>query len=315
MKKVIFLSMLLFISTLALVAQKKENGTIYIEHPANKVAADFENAIVEGDSTKIAGFLTDDFKAFNGTSNLYPPKGMDKTAFVNRMLLFPRNLDYFKIETIPGSYPDALEYKKDNKDGGMVVQDWIMVRGVEKVTGVKIDAAAERIYYINKNNKINRIINYDNSAVLEEIGASFSNRTNGKIYNHHANINTVRKMIYALEKGDLDKCLGFYSDDAKFSDINSEWGTSHGKAEEKVNQQNFLNAYDIQSIDMIGYPDYLEYEMNNGRSVLSWWNLHLVRKSDKKVIVMPIHLNDDFDENGKIISEMFYYSETLLNKK
>ncbi|MEO7043819.1 MAG: hypothetical protein ABI091_00840 [Ferruginibacter sp.] len=315
MKKVIFLSLFLIISALAVFAQKKENGTIYIEHPANKVVADFENAIVAGDSVKIAGFLTDEFKAYNGTSNVYAYKGLDKTAFVNRMLSYPRNLDYFKVEAVPGSYPDALEYKKDNKDGDIVVQDWNMVRGVEKVTGVKIDAATQRIYTINKNNKITRIISYDNSMVIDEIGASFTNRTNGKIYNHHANINSVRKMIYALEKGDLDKNLSFYSDSAKFSDINSEWGTSHGKAEEKVNQQNFLNAFEIKSIDMIGYPDYLEYEMNNGRSVLSWWNIHLVRKSDKKVIILPIHLNDDFDENGKIISEMFYYSETLLNKK
>lgn len=315
MKKIIFLSMFLTISVLAVFAQEKENGTIYIEHPANKVVADFENAIVEGDSAKISGFLTDDFKAYNGTSSVYGDKGMDKTAYVKRMLAYSRNLDYFKIETIPGSYPDALKYKKDNKDREMVVQDWVMVRGVEKVTGVKIDAAAENIYTLNNNNKITRLISYNNTLVINEIGASFTNRTNGKIYNHHTNINTVRKMIYALEKGDLDKCLSFYSDRATFSDINSEWGTSHGKAEEKVNQQNFLNAFEIKSIDMIGYPDYLEYEMNNGRSVLSWWNIHLVRKLDKKAIVMPIHLNDDFDEDGKIISEMFYYSEALLNKK
>lgn len=315
MKKTIFLFMFLITCALAVFAQKKENGTIYIEHPANKIIADFNNAIVEGDSAKIAGFLSDDFKGYNGNSNVYGDKGLDKTAFVNMTLQYPRNLDYFKIETFPGSYPDALEYKKDNKDGEVVVQDWSMLKGVEKVTGVKIDAAAHRIYTINKNNKIKLILTYANSSVIEEIGASFSDRTNGKIYNHHQNINTIRKMMYALEKGDLDKCLGFYTDNARFSDINSAWDTSHSKAEEKTNQQNFLNAFEIKSIDMIGYPDYLEYEMNNSRSVLSWWNIHLVRKSDKKAISLPVHLNDDFDKDGKIISEMSYYSETILNKK
>ena len=146
MKKVIFLFSFLIISALAVLAQKKENGTIYIDHPANKVVADFENAIVEGDSAKIAGFLTDDFKGYNGTTSVYPYKGLDKTAFVKRMLLYPRHLDYFKIETMPGSYPDALEYKKDNKEDDMAVQDWSMLKGVEKVTGVKIDAAAQHIY-------------------------------------------------------------------------------------------------------------------------------------------------------------------------
>lgn len=294
MKKVNFLTILLLVSTLAVFAQKKENGTIYIEHPANKVVADFEKAVVAGDSAKIAGFLSDSFRVYNGTTNvLYGNKGMDKTAYINRMLLYSRNLDYFNIQTIPGSYPDALDYTKDNKDGDMVVQDWIMIKGEEKVAGTKIDAMAEHIYYVNKDNKIFRLISYENSAVMEELSASYTPRTNGTIYNHHPNINTVRKMIYTLERGDLDKCLSFYSDNAQFSDINSECGTSHGKAEEKVNQQNFLNAFDIKSIDMIGYPDYLQYEEGNARSVLSWWNVHLVRKSDKKVIVLPIHLNDD----------------------
>lgn len=307
--------MFIITCTLAVSAQKVANGTIYIEHPANTVIADFKNAIVAGDSAKIAGFLTDDFRGYNGNTNVYGDKGMDKAAFVNMTLQYPRNLDYFKIETMPGSYPDALEYKKDNNDGEVVVQDWSMLRGVEKLTGVKIDAASERIYYLNNKNKIKRIISYANGPVIDEIRASFSDRTNGKIYNHHANINTVRKMIYAFEKGDLDKCLGFYSDNARFSDINggmNEWRT---KAEEKKNQQNFLNAFEVKDIEMVGYPDYLEYEMNNGRSVLSWWNIHLVRKSDKKAITLPMHLNDDFDKDGKIISEMSYYSESILNKK
>ena len=65
---------------------------------------------------------------------------------------------------------------------------------------------------------------------------------------------------------------------------------------------------------MIGYPDYLEYEMDNGREVLSWWKLHLVRKSDKKAIILPMHISDGFDEKGKIVTEMVYYSQSLLAK-
>ena len=66
---------------------------------------------------------------------------------------------------------------------------------------------------------------------------------------------------------------------------------------------------------MIGYPDYLEYEMGEGREVLSWWNYHLIRKSDKKKITVPMHFSNSFDADGNITREVIYYSEALLNAK
>jgi len=314
MKKTLLFLTLAFYFAMAF-GQKKTNGGLYIEHPAIGVASAFEKATVNGDSAAIAGFLTDDFKSYNGITTSLSAPAADKKTYLNNILRYRRELDYFAIEPVPGSYPDALEYNKDNKDGDVVVQNWIMLKGVHKNTGVKIDAAAQRIYYLTKDNKIKKIINYSNGRVMDEIFASTANRTNGKIYNHHDNINSVRKSIYAFEKGDIDKSLGYYSDDVKFADVNTEWGKSRSKAEEKAAMQDFLKTFEIKSIDMIGYPDYLEYEMDNGRSVLSWWKFNLVRKSDKKAIVLPMHINDDFDENGKIISEIYYYSEALLTKK
>lgn len=100
-----------------------------------------------------------------------------------------------------------------------------------------------------------------------------------------------------------------------FSDITMEFGKSQTKTEIKASWEKFLNDYDIVSIDMIGYPDYLEYEMNDGREVLSWWNYHLIRKSDKKALSVPMHFSDSFDADGKIVGEMAYYSNTLLAAK
>jgi len=313
MKKSVFLFAFAFLAIMAF-GQKKENGTIFIEHPAIGVVTEFEKSTVAGDSARIAGFLTDDFKSYNGTTSNISDSGTNKTAYLNNILRYSRELDYFAIDQFPGSYPDALVYKKDNKDGEPVVQDWLMIKGVHKATGVKLDAAAQRIYFLTKDNKIKRIINYSNRKVFEEIFASYSNRTNGKIYNHHENINTIRKATYALEKGDIHKSLSFYSDNAKFYDINSEWDKTLSKAEEKAFLQKFLNDFEIKSIDVIGYPDYLEYEMNDGREVLSWWKFNLVRKKDKKAIVLPVHLSSSFDEKGKIVAEIAYYSESLLTK-
>jgi hypothetical protein len=239
---------------------------------------------------------------------------MNKLNFVKRSLRYSREFDYFSVETFPGSYPDAVEYTKDNKEGEIVVQTWDLLKGLHKVSGVKLDAAAHRLFTLTKDNKIKNIISYSNGSVLDEVGASFSNRTNGKIYNHHENINTVRKAMYVFEKGDIDKSLSFYSDDATFSDINSNLDSSLSKKEEKAFLQKFLNDFEIKSIEMIGYPDYLEYEMADGREVLSWWKYNLVRKKDKKKIVMGMHLSSSFDDKGKIVAEMAYYSEALLNR-
>lgn len=158
MKKAIYVFAFAFLGTLAVFGQKKENGTIYIEHPAIKIVDEFSKAMVAGDSAKIAGFLTEDFKAYNGTSNTYGDKGMKKMNFVKNALRYSKELDYFSVETLPGSYPDAVEYKKDNKEGEVVVQTWDLLKGLHKVTGVKLDAAAHRLFTLTKDNKIKTII-------------------------------------------------------------------------------------------------------------------------------------------------------------
>lgn len=314
MKKATFISAIALWSFFTAFAQTKENGKLYIEHPAINVVDEFVKATIAGDSAKMSSFLTDGFKSYNGTGNIYKDSGMNKLAFVKNALRYSRELDYFTIETYPGSYPDALEYKKDNKEGGITVQVWSLLKGVHKITGVKIDAAAHRLYELTKDGKIKTIINYANGSVIDEIGASFDNRTNGKIYNHHANINVVRRSMYAYEKGDFDKALTDYSDDARFYDINEEYGKFLTKSEIKADWQKLFDAFEMKFIEMIGYPDYLEYEMNEGREVLSWWKLHLVRKSDKKAIILPMHISDSFDDKGKIVSEIVYYSAALLSK-
>lgn len=306
------LFVIVFLSISVVFSQKKTNGKVYIEHPAIHVVDDFVKATVAGDTTKMASLMTDNFMGYIGTSNDPSGGAMNKVAFIKNNMLYHDQLDYFSIEAFPGSYPDAIEYKENDQNAGTTVLTWNLLKGMHKTSGVKIDAAAHRQYEVNKDGKITRIITYSNGEVLDEIRASFADRTNGTIYNHHENINTIRKMIYAFEKKDMEKAYSYYTDDAQFYDINNSEIKGISITEQKAKDQAFIDEFELLSIDMIGYPDYLHYEMGDARVVQSWWNFNLVRKSDKKEMKLPILFIDDFDKDGRIISETLYYSEKVL---
>lgn len=293
-------------------SQKKTNGTIYVEHPAIAVVESMTKAFVSGDVDKVSSYLAADFKEFDGNSIRTNDKGMDKTAFSKKAKGWHDALDYYSISRSKGAYPDALEYKDENQKDLVWVQTWEDLKGVHKKTGVKINMPMHRLFILNKDNKIVTIINYQNSSVSDEINDSYADRTNGTIYNHHENINTIRKMIYAFENKDFEKCYSFYDKEATFRDINSKDDKPMSLDELKAADQEFLKNFEITSINMVGYPDYLHYELGDARVVMSWWSYNLIRKSDKKPFVLPVHLSDDFDANGKIISETVYYNGASL---
>ena len=314
MKKCI-LVVLLVISSIT-QAQKKTNGTIFVEHPAIKTVEAMSQAFVSGDADKVAPYLADDFKAFNGTSTNKDDKGQDKAAFLQTVKNWKDNIDYFSITRSKGAYPDALEYKDDTMKDVVWVQTWEDIKGVHSKTGVKIDMPMHRLYTVDKNNKIKTMISYSTNKIGDEIGASYADRKNGEIFNHHENINSIRKMIHAFENKDLEKAYSFYDEKAMFSDDNSlDINKQFTLSEQKANDKKFLDSFEITSIDQTGYPDYLHYEMDDARVVMSWWNYRLIRKSDKKAIVLPVFFIDNFDDKGKIISEMAYYNGKALEVK
>ncbi|MCB4809160.1 nuclear transport factor 2 family protein [Tamlana sp. 62-3] len=315
MKKLSLLFVFAILSIQLSVAQKKSNGTVYIDHPAIKIVEEMTEAFVKGDTAKVASYLADDFKSYNGLDTSTNPEGQNKESFLKSVLFWHNSLDYFTVTRTEGAYPDAIEYKKNNDKDVVWVQTWEDIRGIHKKTGVKIDMFSHRLLVVNKDNKIQTEIAYFNESVFDEIGDSFVNRTNGTIYNHHDNINTVRKMVYAFEKQDFDKSLSYFTDDARFYDINAPYDKWFTKAETKTNWENFLKKFTIVGIDIVGYPDYLEYEMGEGRDVLSWWKFNLIRKSDDKKIELLMHLNNRFDADGKITSMSEYYSSALLYAK
>lgn len=290
-------------------AQKK-NGTVFIEHPAIDVVEAMQQADIAGDAEKVASFLADDFKSISGTTRNKDAKGTNKEDFVKWVENKSKWLSYRSLTRHGEAYPDAIEYK----GGKTWVQTWNYLKGVHNKTGVKIEMPLHSLYRMNADNKIELAINY-NYPIGNDIREAFSTRTNGTLYNQHEYINKVRMMMAALENSDADKAFSFFTEDATFTNLDMADGESNTVAEEKEAFLGMLNDWTIESIDVRGYPDYLEYELGNAKVVQSWWTARMTRKSDGKKVKLPIMMTHDFNDEGMITNESGYYTMQALNAK
>ena len=138
-------------------------------------------------------------------------------------------------------------------------------------------------------------------------------QANGIIYKNHKNIDTQREMIAAMENHKFDDAFSNFIDEATFGTANYGPGSIVTTAGAKEYRIKFHSEYfDVLSMDMERPSIYIENENGKGGDVLSWYVFQLVRQSDKKEIEMPIHMIDSFNEDGKIIAEFAYYSNSLI---
>jgi hypothetical protein len=308
-KAMIFLMMMF---TLIMYSQKEKNGTIYKEHPAiNAVENMMQALFVEGDTIKAGSYLASDFRSFSGNSTNKDAKGRSRSNFLNGAAWFKKNIDYVSLERSPGAYPDAMEYKDEEEDG-LWVQTWDHFKGVHKETGVKLDMPIHRMFQMDKDNKIKRMFTYDNDGPWIENRQSFVERENGTLYNHHEYINKVRRMVHAFENDDMEVAYSFYADNVRFRNIHMVAGEFLTMEESKAADAAFKEKFTITSIDVRGYPDYLNYDIGDSKTVQSWWNVRLTRKADDKKLVVPILFIHDFNDEGMITSEMSYFSAKML---
>lgn len=312
MKKQAIILVMMF--SCIMYSQKKKNGTIYLDHPAIQTVEAMQQAFISGDTTALKGYLHDDFRAFNGMNSDPEAKGASKSNLLRQSIFWVNNASYLSIERSNGAYPDALHYKKNNDDDIVWVQTWDQLKGVHNNTGVKLDMPIHRLFRVDQDNKILTMITYDDGAVFDGIGEARSIRKNGTLYNEHTNINTVRKMVAALEHGDADKAFSYFAENARFTNLDMPRGESNTLEEEKEGYLGMLDSWDIESIDVVGYPDYLEYEIGNGKVVQSWWDFNIKRKSDDKKVSIPVLLIHDFNDDGEIIREAGYYTMSAMAK-
>ncbi|WP_298238194.1 nuclear transport factor 2 family protein [uncultured Algibacter sp.] len=309
MKKHVLIVMLL--SVVLMYSQKKEkNGTVYKEHPAIVTVEAFQQADVKGDVDAVSSYLADDFKAYNGTSRNKDAKGTNKEDYLKWVENRSKWTAYRSLSRHGEAYPDAIEYK----DGKTWVQTWDYLKGVNDATGVKIEMPVHNLYKLNDDGKIEMAIYY-NYPVGNDIRSAYSTRKNGVLYNEHKYINKVRRMVAAFENKDLEKAYSYFDENVSISNLEMGLGESIDLDELKTRHQEFFENFEIESIDVVGYPDGLEYEIGNGFTVQSWWNFRLVRKSDNKKIVMPAMYTHDFNDEGLISRSIGYFSTKVLEAK
>lgn len=304
------LTIIILLVTGIMYSQKSKNGTVYKEHPAIVAVEGMLQAFFTGDENKTASYLADDFMSLSGTSINKNDKGSNKESFLKGVKWVQDNWSYISYKRSPGAYPDAIEY--NDAEDGVWVQTWDELKAVDNRTGVRLDMPIHRLFRMNNDNKIVTMFTYDNDLPWAEVNRSFEPRKNGTIYNNHDNINTVRKVVGAMANSDVDKAFSYFTEDATFTNLDMKRGESHTIAQEKEIFKGMSEIWTIDSIDVVGYPDYLEYELGNAKVVQSWWDVRLTKKSDGKKVVLPMLLVHDFNDEGKITREAGYYTAKAL---
>lgn len=299
MKKITALFLLLLFAGVHSFSQKK-SGVIYSEHESILKTQELWKAAIHGDETAYRSFFADSAYIIRNSDN--PPKRAND-QIGKGLSDWSKSYENFKIQDQKPAFPDALEYK----EGGTWVQDWLLMTGVHKETGIALELPIHNLYAFNEDGKITMMASYFNNDVFEDIGNSSKTIANGTVYINHPYIVTVRKVINAFVAKDFDKWASFYSPKARFSSASMKLGESHSLEEHKQGLIEMYASDDLKyKVEQIGYPDCVYYEKNDLYVVYSWWNMIL--KKDGKIHEIPFMVSHDFDDEGKIISAISYAS-------
>jgi len=295
-----------------LFAQKKKNGTIYIEHPAIDVVNQMYEAVNTKDSLKLASLIADDFKGYSGDEMNKDAEATTKEEFLQNVSAWQTYNRYFTLKQTDNGYPDAVEYKDETFSSVTWVYAWEKMTGVGGTTGVKFSQPRHVQYGVTDKNQIVFARIYQNQGPFTESWRSQRELKDGQIYSHHPNINTVRKALHALEFNDMDAYYEAFTDTAQFDGLFNDWDNDPlNKEEIKALQKDFLATYTVNSFDC-AWIKYYEFDSQRDY-VQSWWRVSLTRKSDKKVTVIPVMFNHRFNDEGKIVRQNELWNQAKLD--
>ena len=298
MKKLSLALIVLFLAVTSFA--QKENGTVYIEHPALQKINQFWEAFASGNKDAYASFLADTVAVVrNGNF-----RRVTKEDLAKNLDWWSKEFENLKAVTDTPAYADAIQYDK----GGLWVQDWLRLEGTHIKSGINLNLRLHDLYSFNDEGKITSFHQYYNNDVFEAINTSGGTIENGKVYIQHPYINIVRKAVNAYCAKDAATLKTFYADDARFTNSTMKWRESVGWDEVLKGWQSFWDKTEDIYLEQVGYPDCIYYAKNDSYTVYSWWILKTTMKEDGRKIAAPMMLSISFNKDGKIEWDMAYYS-------
>ena len=290
---------LLLIAGLSTHAQKK-SGVTYSEHDAITKTQELWSAQVKGDEAKYRSYFAD--SAYMSRNGSNPPK----TANVDigkGIAKWTSNYENLKVEDHKPAYPDAIEYK----EGGTWVQDWLLMTGIHKETGIVLDLPLHNMYSFDEDGKITKMIRYFNNDVFEEIANSKGTKENGMVYINHPYIATVRKAVNAFVARDFETMLSKFSPKAMITFSAMDSDESMNVEEYKAYLTDRYLKDDLEyKMEQVGYPDCVHYAKSDQYVVYSWWKIRV--KKDGKKYEIPLMLSHDFNDDGEVVRQHVYAS-------
>jgi hypothetical protein len=299
MKKIAVL-LILFLAASGTFAQKK-NGTVYNEHESIDKTRQLWKAFVAGDLTTYKSYFADSIALSQNGGQV---RNIPNNNFGNNVNWWKENVENVAVKDDAPAYPDAIEYS----GGGLWVQDWIVLSGTHRESGINIEVHLHNLYSFNKDGKVDMFVQYYNDDVFEEINNSALTRENGKIFINHPYIASVRKLANAYCNEDLQTMLKYYSPNARFSTMEHQWGESIDLETRKKGIQENFDASENIKLKQIGYPDCIFYDESNQYVVYSWWEFSFKNSATGKEYKLPMMLTHNFDDDGKIVFESAFYS-------
>lgn len=291
-----------------LSAQKKKNGTIYIEHPAMEVVEQFNSAFVSGDVEKIKSLVSDDFSWRNSTMREKP--GTLK-QLLGRSNYLSNNVENFEIKHYGGSYPDAFEYEKDNV---LDVKTYTWMTGYDKNTGVALNMPRYANFRVNENGKILSMNIMDDQVLWNKAYDAYGTKKNGVIFKDHPLVSKVRLLMRSYLTKDIEEIKNNYTESTMFYDVmNSGLNEFKTLEDEFADFSKYMELFELLEINESGYPDVLDYEGDN-TVVISWWNMKFKNKTSGNIAVIKQHIHHAFNEEGEIVREDYYFNPAQLPK-
>ena len=295
---------------ISLNAQKKKNGTIFIEHPAFDVVENLHSAMNSNDSDALSKLIADDFRGVAGDQMNKDAKPQTKAQFIQQVKNNHEISKYFNVRQSSNGYPDAVEYKDENFSGTWVYS-WEYFTAVGGTTGIDYSQPRHTQYVVNKDNQIAFARYYLNQYPYSQTSNSQMEMKDGDVYSHHSNINTVRRFVKALQYNDDENLFVDFAENVNVNGLFNDWGSDPMNLDGlKSGFETFKSNYKINSMDNM-WIKFFKIE-SDSNFVQSWWRFSVTRKKDGKEIVFPVMFNHTFNDDGKIVRHWESWNEAKL---